>query len=55
MPEQFTLFPTASSTNEVINSVASRLPITDKNELIAVMRTYHNAILSEQTEDKKLH
>ena len=39
------LFPTLGSLQDVVHYGESKLPITDKNELFALLMTYHNTIL----------
>ena len=41
----FTLFPTLGNLQEVIDLAESKLPITNKNELFALLYTYHNTFL----------
>ena len=40
-----TLFPTFGSLQEVVDFAESKLPITDKNDLFALLMTYHNTLL----------
>ena len=40
-----TLFPTFGSLKEALEFAESKLPITDKNELISLMMSYHNTLL----------
>lgn len=42
-----TLFPTADNLDQVIAAASSELPITDQNQLITVLMTYHNTLLKE--------
>lgn len=42
------LFPTLGSLQEVIDSIEARLPITSKNEMTALLMTYHNTLLHVQ-------
>lgn len=39
------LFPTMGSLKEVMDFAESKLPITTKNELSALLKTYHNTLL----------
>jgi hypothetical protein len=39
------LFPTLGSLQEVTEYGESKLPITDKNELMSLLMTYHNTLL----------
>lgn len=41
------VFPTLGSLQEVIDLAESKLPITSKNELTAILRIYHNTLLSQ--------
>lgn len=41
------LYPTMANTEDVQKWAASLLPIKDKNELTAVLMTYHNTMLKE--------
>lgn len=43
------LFPTLGSLQEVVDFSESKLPITDKNELLSLLMTYHNTLLKEVT------
>lgn len=40
------VFPTMGSLQEVIDLAESRLPITNKNDLTAILATYHNTLLN---------
>ena len=40
------VFPTMGSLQEVIDLAESRLPITNKNDLTAILATYHNSLLA---------
>ena len=44
-----TLFPTAGTLNEVVDLGESRLPITNQNELFALLMVYHNTLLKQGT------
>lgn len=39
------VFPTLGSLQEVVDFAESKLPITDKNDLFALLMTYHNTLL----------
>lgn len=39
------VFPTMDSVQEVIDMAESKLPITDKNSLQAILAIYHNTLL----------
>lgn len=39
------LFPTLGSLQEAIDLADSKLPITSRNELVAILMTYHNTLL----------
>jgi hypothetical protein len=41
------LFPTCDSLQDVIDLGTSKLPITDKNELLTIVYTYHNTLLAQ--------
>lgn len=41
------LYPTMTSLQQVINYANSKLPITDKNTLLAVLSIYHNTLLDQ--------
>lgn len=40
------LFPTMGSLQEVIDMADSQLPITNKNDISALLFTYHNTLLA---------
>lgn len=40
------LFPTMGSLQEVVDLADSKLPITSRNEVISLLMTYHNTLLS---------
>lgn len=44
------LFPTLGSLQEVVDLAESRLPITDKNEMLSLLMTYHNTLLTQLNE-----
>ena len=44
-PKPLPIFPTMVSLQEVIDLAESRLPITDKNAMTALLATYHNTLL----------
>ena len=39
------VFPTFGSIQEVVDFAESRLPISNKNELFALLMAYHNTLL----------
>lgn len=41
------IYPTLGSLQEVVDLAESKLPITNKNEVIALLITYHNTLLKE--------
>ena len=45
-PVSLPVFPTMGSLQEVIDLAESRLPITNKNDLTAILATYHNTLLN---------
>lgn len=48
-----TLFPTAGTLKEVVELGNSRLPITNSNELISLLATYHNTLLQTVKQSPK--
>lgn len=46
LPEHQPLFPTMGSVQEVLEYAESKLPITDKNELVTLLGTYSNTVLA---------
>lgn len=48
-----TLFPTAGTLREVVDLGESRLPITNQNELFALLMVYHNTLLQEVKQPTK--
>lgn len=47
LPKPQGLFPTMGSLQEVIDLGESKLPITNKNELLSLLMAYHNTLLSQ--------
>lgn len=41
------LFPTLGSLQEVVDLAESKLPITSKNELYALLMTFRNTVLAQ--------
>lgn len=41
------LFPTLGSLQEVVDFAKSKLPVSDENEMFALLMTYHNTLLKE--------
>ena len=52
-PVPMPLFTTMGSLQEVLDLGESKLPIKDKNELNALLMTYHNTLLVEVTKQKE--
>lgn len=50
---QMSLFPSMDSLDEVISLAESKLPITDKNELISLLMMYHNTLLNQINNERK--
>lgn len=48
-PIQRELFPYRDSLDEVVQELESKLPITDKNELIAALNLYTNTVMHTKT------
>ena len=46
-PQPMSLFPTLSSEQEAIELMESKLPITSKNELYALLMTFRNTVLAQ--------
>jgi hypothetical protein len=44
-PVHMGVFPTLGSLQDCVNLAETKLPITDKNELFALLMTYHNTLL----------
>lgn len=45
--ELLSLYPAMDSVADVIALAESRLPICSKNEVITLLRTYHNTLLTQ--------
>jgi len=41
------LFPTMGSLQEVVDLADSKLPISSRNELVAILMTYHNTLIQQ--------
>jgi len=41
------LFPTMGALQDVIDLAESNLPITNKNDMLAILGAYHNTLLKE--------
>lgn len=41
------VYPTLDSLQDAIELAESKLPITSKNELMAILMTYHNTLLAQ--------
>lgn len=53
LPKPHGLFPTMGSLQEVHDAAESRLPITDKNAITALLMTFQNTLLSEIEKSRK--
>lgn len=49
-PVRMPIYPTAGSLQEVLELGQSRLPITNKNDLVSLLITYHNTLLAQLAE-----
>ncbi|MCA9911798.1 MAG: hypothetical protein KC496_00550 [Anaerolineae bacterium] len=47
-----TLYPTLNNTREVVELAESKLPITDANELYALLMIYHNTLIAQMGKGK---
>ncbi len=47
------LFPTMDSLNDVVALAESKTPVVSKNEMYALLMTYHNTLLSELRKTKE--
>ena len=47
------LFPTLSSVKEATELMESKLPITSKNELYALLMTFQNTVLAQAQANQK--
>jgi hypothetical protein len=45
-PQQYSLFPTRDSVEEVIEEAKAQLPITDENQLVALLQIHQNTLIS---------
>ncbi len=52
---QMSLFPSMDSLEEVISLAESKLPITDKNELVSILMMYHNTLLNQLNNERNKH
>jgi len=50
-PKQLELFPSRDMIPQAIDELASRLPITNRNELIAALALYQNTLIEEERKD----
>lgn len=41
------LFPTMGSLQEVVDLAESRLPVMTRNEVVSLLKTYHNTLLAQ--------
>lgn len=53
LPKPHGLFPTMGSLQEVHDLAESKLPITDKNTVTALLMTFQNTLLSEIEKSRK--
>jgi hypothetical protein len=44
-PEPQTIYPTMDSINEVIELASSKVPVTKRNEMYALLMTFQNTLL----------
>ena len=44
-PKPMSLYPTMGSLKEAQDLAESKLPVTDKNEMLALLMIYHNTLL----------
>ena len=44
-PQKMDVFPTLGSINEVIELASSKVPLTKKNEMYALLMTFQNTLL----------
>lgn len=51
-PQQQSLFPTADSLEQIEAEAKAALPITDENELMALLHKHQNTILHLQEADQ---
>ena len=51
--QQMSLFPTLSSVKEAIELMEAKLPITNKNELYALLMTFQNTVLAQAQANQK--
>lgn len=49
-PVHLALFPTMDSLESVVDLGLSQMPITNANQLVSVLMTYHNTLLKIQKE-----
>ena len=45
------VYPTLGSLKEVMDYAESKLPVTNKNEMTAILYTYHNTLLKKITDE----
>lgn len=46
------VFPTLGNLQEVKDYAESKLPITNKNDMAAILYTYHNTLLKEISDEE---
>lgn len=52
-PVCMTLFPTLDSLDAALDLGVSQLPITNPNQLVCLLMTYHNSLLKQVEKDNK--
>ena len=52
VPMSLSLYPTFGSLQEVIDLAHSKLPLTQKNDIVVLFNIYHNTLLSIQAGDQ---
>ena len=52
--QQMSLFPTLSSVKEATELMESKLPITSKNELYALLMTFQNTVLNQHPNTRNI-
>ena len=52
--QSMSLFPTLNSIQEAIELMESKLPITSKNELYALLMTFQNTVLNQHPNTRNI-
>lgn len=52
-PEFIPIYTVSDSLDEAWELISSQLPITDRNELKALLMNYHNTLVTEITKESK--